>query len=115
MNFMFQELEQINTTADEMEIYALVNRKFKQIFLRQETMKTFKTYDRLEVGLDENSLVSFYVTFAEYNVIASKFLLILNSNKYEKYRKILKIFSHSALLIFSLGKRNGDLSLLSKR
>ena len=32
-----------------MEMYGAVNRKFKQIFNRQEHMKTFKTYDRIEV------------------------------------------------------------------
>ena len=45
----FQNLEGVHNTADEMEMYGAVNRKFKQIFNRQEHMKTFKTYDRIEV------------------------------------------------------------------
>ncbi|XP_064633719.1 uncharacterized protein LOC135491668 [Lineus longissimus] len=44
------DVESMKSTADEMELYAAVNRKFKQIFVRQETMKTFKTYDRIESG-----------------------------------------------------------------
>ena len=40
----------MSTAAEEMELYATVNRKFRQIFNRQEQMRTFKTYDRLEVG-----------------------------------------------------------------
>ena len=46
----FQNLDGVHNTADEMEMYGAVNRKFKQIFNRQEHMKTFKTYDRIEVG-----------------------------------------------------------------
>ncbi|KAL4226305.1 hypothetical protein ACF0H5_014288 [Mactra antiquata] len=45
-------LEGIRNTADEMEMFAAINRKFKQIFQRQEHMKTFKTYDRIELGLE---------------------------------------------------------------
>ncbi|KAK2144748.1 hypothetical protein LSH36_734g02004 [Paralvinella palmiformis] len=44
------DVENISTAAEEMELYATVNRKFRQIFNRQEQMKTFKTYDRLEIG-----------------------------------------------------------------
>ena len=36
--------------AEEMEVFALVSRKFKQIFQRQEHMKTFKTYDLMDVS-----------------------------------------------------------------
>ena len=32
-----------------MELYAAIGRKFRTLFMRQEHMKTFKTYDRLEV------------------------------------------------------------------
>ena len=45
-----QNVETLNTSADEMEMYASVNRKFRQIYTRQEHMKTFKTYDRIEVS-----------------------------------------------------------------
>lgn len=31
-------------------MYAAVNRKFHTIFNRQEVMKTFKVYDRMEVN-----------------------------------------------------------------
>lgn len=43
-------LEGIRNSADEMEMFGTINRKFKQIFTRQESMKTFKTYDRIELG-----------------------------------------------------------------
>ncbi|KAK3588936.1 hypothetical protein CHS0354_023696 [Potamilus streckersoni] len=43
-------LDVIHNTGDEMEMFAEVNRKFKQIFLRQEHYNTFKTYDRIETG-----------------------------------------------------------------
>ena len=39
----------MSTAAEEMELYATVNRKFRQVFNRQEHMRTYKTYDRLEV------------------------------------------------------------------
>ncbi|KAL5014657.1 hypothetical protein ScPMuIL_008927 [Solemya velum] len=47
------DLDQVHNTADEMEMFAAVNRKFKQIFTRQELMKTYKYYDHLELG-EEN-------------------------------------------------------------
>ncbi|XP_067931806.1 uncharacterized protein [Watersipora subatra] len=43
-------VEEISSTADEMEMYAAVLRVFKRAFTRQEAMKTFKTYDCLEMG-----------------------------------------------------------------
>lgn len=48
---VLQDLNSVHNSADEMEMYAAVNRKFHAIFNRQEIMKTFKTYDRLEVKL----------------------------------------------------------------
>lgn len=48
---VLQDLNSVHNSADEMEMYAAVNRKFQAIFNRQEIMKTFKTYDRLEVKL----------------------------------------------------------------
>ena len=47
-----QDVENMNTSAEEMELYASVNRKFRQVFHRQEHMRTFKTYDRIEVGFN---------------------------------------------------------------
>lgn len=51
MLIVLQDLNSVHNSADEMEMYAAVNRKFHAIFNRQEIMKTFKTYDRLEVKL----------------------------------------------------------------
>lgn len=51
MLIVLQDLNSVHNSADEMEMYAAVNRKFHAIFNRQEIMKTFKTYDRLEVRL----------------------------------------------------------------
>ena len=45
----FQDVTQMHSSADEMELYAQANKKFRQVFNRQERMKTFKTYDRVEV------------------------------------------------------------------
>ena len=39
----------MKSSADEMELYAQANKKFRQVFNRQEHMKTFRTYDRIEV------------------------------------------------------------------
>ncbi|WAR27022.1 hypothetical protein MAR_012726 [Mya arenaria] len=47
INFNLDGIREGNS-ADEMEMFGAVNRKFKHIFARQETMKTFKTYDRME-------------------------------------------------------------------
>ncbi|XP_078341998.1 uncharacterized protein LOC111108050 isoform X2 [Crassostrea virginica] len=44
------DLNSVHNSADEMEMYAAVNRKFHTIFNRQEVMKTFKVYDRMEPG-----------------------------------------------------------------
>lgn len=44
------ELDKVDNSSDEMELYAAIGRKFRTLFLRQEHMKTFKAYDRLEVG-----------------------------------------------------------------
>ncbi|XP_052781335.1 uncharacterized protein LOC128217918 isoform X2 [Mya arenaria] len=49
INFNLDGIREGNS-ADEMEMFGAVNRKFKHIFARQETMKTFKTYDRMEIG-----------------------------------------------------------------
>lgn len=38
-------MDNIVTSADEMELYANINRKFRHIFTHQEVMKTFITYD----------------------------------------------------------------------
>ena len=46
---LFKAVEDITSSSEEMEMYAAVNRKFRHLFTRQEHMKTFKTYDKVEV------------------------------------------------------------------
>ena len=52
-----------------MEMYAQVNRKFKQQYGRQEHMKTFKTYDRLEVS---NTLTSLTYDYLKSDYLGQK-------------------------------------------
>ena len=40
----------MHNSGDEMELYAAVNKKFREIFSNQEQMRTFKTYDAVEVN-----------------------------------------------------------------
>ena len=40
----------MQNSGDEMELYAAVNKKFREIFSNQEQMRTFKTYDAVEVN-----------------------------------------------------------------
>ena len=40
----------MQTPGDEMELYAAVNRKFRELFAKQEHMKSFRVYDTIEVG-----------------------------------------------------------------
>lgn len=44
------DLDKVDNSSDEMELYAAIGRKFRTLFMRQEHMKTFKAYDRLEIG-----------------------------------------------------------------
>ncbi len=44
----------MKTSGDEMELFAVVIRKFRIIFNKQEQMKTFKVYDAFEVSLSVN-------------------------------------------------------------
>ena len=34
--------------AQEVELYSMVKRKFRSLFVKQENMKTFKMYDRVD-------------------------------------------------------------------
>ena len=61
--FTHQNIEDVQTTADEMEMYAAVLRVFRKAFLRQETMKTFKMYDCLEVRTSSDVLLQLYSTW----------------------------------------------------
>jgi hypothetical protein len=47
--FKIKNLSRMQTSGDEMELFAAVNRKFRYIFAQQENMKTFRTYDVIEV------------------------------------------------------------------
>jgi hypothetical protein len=44
-NLNRQNLARMQTSGDEMELFAAVNRKFRHLFAQQEHMKSFKTYD----------------------------------------------------------------------
>ena len=49
-------------------MFAAINRKFKQIFGRQEHMKTFKTYDRIEVNILHSFPLSGLLTALSLNL-----------------------------------------------
>ena len=51
LDVCFQDVNNIQNTADEMELFALVNRKYKHFFIKQEHQLTFRTYDYVEVSL----------------------------------------------------------------
>ena len=40
----------MQTPGDEMELFAAVNRKFRELFATQEHMKSFRVYDAVESG-----------------------------------------------------------------
>lgn len=40
-----QDINQINTHADEMDLFTMVSRRFKKVFSKQEQMRTFPVYD----------------------------------------------------------------------
>lgn len=42
----------MQTSGDEMELFAAVNRKFRHLFAQQEHMKTFRIYDLIEVTIN---------------------------------------------------------------
>ncbi|XP_078069662.1 coiled-coil domain containing 162 [Mustelus asterias] len=44
------DVDDIGNTANEMELFTLVIRKFRSIFSKEETMKTFPVYDAFESG-----------------------------------------------------------------
>ncbi|KAH9494550.1 hypothetical protein Btru_042420 [Bulinus truncatus] len=48
------DLNNVNNSADEMELFGTVNRRFKQVFLQQEQLNTFKIYDMIETSLDNS-------------------------------------------------------------
>lgn len=52
LDVCFQDVNSIQNTADEMELFALVNRKYKHFFIKQEHQLAFRTYDYVEVSLN---------------------------------------------------------------
>ncbi|XP_012939634.1 uncharacterized protein LOC101845475 [Aplysia californica] len=49
------DLSSVHNSADEMEMFGAVNRRFKHIFVKQEHLNSFKTYDRIEPTQDTSS------------------------------------------------------------
>lgn len=43
--FYLQDINQINTHADEMDLFTMVTRRFKKVFSKQEQLRTFPVYD----------------------------------------------------------------------
>lgn len=59
------DVHQVNTYADEMELFTLVSRKFKKIFSKQEQLRNFPVYDALVEDISDNKIRSqgIYHTF----------------------------------------------------
>ena len=65
----------MQTSGDEMELFASVNRKFRHTFAQQEHMKSFKTYDTDLVG---NFILSFInCSYIYFDLINKTFRLIV--------------------------------------
>ena len=45
LTLYLQDINQINTHADEMDLFTMVSRRFKKVFSKQEQMRTFPVYD----------------------------------------------------------------------
>ena len=48
---VLQDMQRMSSGGEEMELFSIVTKKFKQVFARQEHMKTFRTYDFTEVQI----------------------------------------------------------------
>lgn len=60
----------MQTSGDEMELLAAVNRKFRHIFARQEHMKAYRVYDIAEVIFSLHfSLFIFLFLFYFFSVL----------------------------------------------
>ncbi|CAL1545735.1 unnamed protein product [Lymnaea stagnalis] len=57
------DLKRVHNSADEMEMFGAINQRFKHIFIKQEQLNTFKTYDRHEPGQDASGPESSSTTF----------------------------------------------------
>ena len=56
--YYLQDINQINTHADEMDLFTMVTRRFKKVFSKQEQMRTFPVYDAsIEVSQVHNNCV----------------------------------------------------------
>jgi len=54
---LLQDVSSMTLSADELELYSKVIRQFRTVFLRQEHMSTFKTYDSVDANV---SIFPFY-------------------------------------------------------
>ncbi|XP_059153793.1 uncharacterized protein LOC131939486 [Physella acuta] len=61
------DLNRVHNSADEMEMFGVVNQRFKHIFIKQEQLNTFKTYDRLEPGQDGSDMYNHHMLKKEAN------------------------------------------------
>nr|KAI8733110.1 hypothetical protein BgiMline_029055 [Biomphalaria glabrata] len=52
------DLNNVHNSADEMELFGAVNRKFKQVFMKQEQLKLFKMYDLYETSAENSEPMS---------------------------------------------------------
>ncbi|XP_028417505.1 uncharacterized protein LOC114541907 [Dendronephthya gigantea] len=52
------DVHQVNTFADEMELFTMVSRKFKKIFSRQEQLRSFTVYDALIEEITDSKIRS---------------------------------------------------------
>ena len=56
--YYLQDINQINTHADEMDLFTMVTRRFKKVFSKQEQMRTFPVYDAsIEVSQVHNNCI----------------------------------------------------------
>ena len=54
--YYLQDINQVNTHADEMDLFTMVTRRFKKMFSKQEQMRTFPVYDAsIEVSQVHNN------------------------------------------------------------
>jgi len=53
-------------SADEMELYSKVIRQFRIVFLKQEHMNTFKTYDSLDTNVSRSTFCDRVISHGVY-------------------------------------------------
>ncbi|CAC5397176.1 unnamed protein product [Mytilus coruscus] len=108
------DLEKIDNSSDEMELYAAIGRKFRTVFMRQEHMKTFKAYDRLEVGQENwGSDSSTHALRKDSNWLISYMFLILRESRI-LYETMLSSFKIRASRVQS-NRTNYDTTAIWKK